>query len=33
MIGRLWKSAYKGRTGAQRLRRLLERVDALTELS
>ncbi len=26
MIARLWKSAYKGRTGAQHLRKLLERI-------
>jgi hypothetical protein len=26
MISRLWKSAYKGRSGAQQLRRLLERI-------
>ncbi|MFT3813012.1 MAG: helix-turn-helix transcriptional regulator [Acidovorax sp.] len=31
MIGNLWKSAYKGKSGAQRLRRLLERIDPLTE--
>ncbi|WP_371279624.1 helix-turn-helix domain-containing protein [Variovorax sp. OK605] len=27
MIERLWKSAYKGRTGAQHLRKLLERIQ------
>ncbi|WP_162590288.1 helix-turn-helix domain-containing protein [Variovorax sp. RA8] len=26
MIGRLWKAAYKGKTGAQHLRKLLERI-------
>jgi len=26
MIGRLWKTAYKGKSGAQRLRRLLDRI-------
>lgn len=32
LIGGLWKVAYKGKAGAQRLRRLLERIDQLTEL-
>ena len=27
MIGRLWKTAYKGKSGAQHLRRLLERIS------
>jgi len=26
MIARLWKGAYKGKAGAQRLRRLIERI-------
>ncbi|MGO3741204.1 helix-turn-helix domain-containing protein [Kerstersia sp.] len=29
MIGRLWKTAYKGRAGAAKLRKLLERMDSI----
>jgi len=31
LIGKLWKMAYKGKTGAQRLHRLLERIDQWME--
>jgi len=31
MIGRLWKSAYKGKAGAQQLRKMLERLASRSE--